>query len=409
LTLSPIRLIARSIPRRAGLALAFALAAFTLAACGGQNLPPSGGSGQASAPTTSVPGPAPVLSPTTPTTPGAPIRIGLLLPLSGNNATLGQGMLQAAQMALFEVGGNDVALIVRDTEAQGGAAAARAALADGAQLILGPIYASATKEVAPIAAAAGVSVISFSTDRDAAGNGAFIMGILPQIQVDRVVGYAGSQGIRRYAALAPNSPYGHQMAEALQAAAARFHGQVVDAQFYEPGSRDPSASVKALSKSVGAQGDAVMVPERGDELRIIAPMLPYYDIDPAKVKLLGTSLWDDPSLGNEPALVGGWYAAPPADSWTAFAQRYHAAYDLNPPRIASLAYDATTLALALAKQGPSFTAAALTQPSGFSGVDGIFRFTGNGLVERGLAIYELHKGGPREIDPAPKDFNALTQ
>jgi ABC-type branched-subunit amino acid transport system substrate-binding protein len=237
----------------------------------------------------------------------------------------------------------------------------------------------------------------------------FIMGVLPQIQVDRVVGYASRQGIHRYAALAPSSPYGHQLADALQAAAGRFGGQVVDAQFYDAGTRDPSASVKALAKTIGAQGDAVMLPEGGNMLRIIAPLLPYYDIDPAKVRLLGTRLWDDPALGNEPALDGGWYAAPPAESWTAFAQRYHAAYDLNPPRIASLAYDATTLALALAKQGPNFTAAALTQPSGFSGVDGIFRFTGNGLVERGLAVYELHKGGASQIDPAPQSFEALTQ
>ena len=129
----------------------------------------------------------------------------------------------------------------------------------------------------------------------------------------------------------------------------------------------------------------------------------------AKVRLLGTSLWDDPSLGNEPALVGGWYAAPPADSWAAFAQRYRAAYNLAPPRIASLSYDATTLALALAKQGANFSPAALTQPSGFSGVDGIFRFTDSGLVERGLAVYELHKGGATQIDPAPKSFEALTQ
>src|SRR5207244_2169918 len=152
-------------------------------------------------------------------------------PPSGNNAALGQGLLQAAQMALFDVGDSDVALIVRDTEATGGAgAAARSALNEGAQLILGPVYAPATKEVAPIAQAAGVSVISFSTDREAAGSGAFIMGVLPQIQVDRVVGYAGSQGIHRYAALAPSSPYGRQMADALQAAAARFGGQVVDAE-----------------------------------------------------------------------------------------------------------------------------------------------------------------------------------
>jgi hypothetical protein len=169
--------------------------------------------------------------------------------------------------------------------------------------------------------------------------------------------------------------------------------------------------VKALAKTVGAQGDAVMLPEGGDQLRIIAPLLSYFDLDTGKVRLLGTRLWDDdPTLGNEAVLDGGWYAAPPRDSWTAFAQRYRAAYDVDPPRIASVAYDATTLALGLAREAPNnFTVASITRPSGFSGVDGIFRFTPNGLVERGLAVYELEKGGPKLIDPAPKDFQALTQ
>jgi ABC-type branched-subunit amino acid transport system substrate-binding protein len=405
LTLSPFRRLT-AWSHRAGFALSLGVAAVTLAACGGGgNVPPPVATVQAPPPTA----PAPAAPPTSP---GAALRIALLLPLSGNNAALGQGMLQAAQMALFDVGGNDVALIVRDTEATGGAgAAARSALNEGAQIILGPIYASATKEVAPIAQSTGINVISFSTDREAAGNGAFIMGVLPQIQVDRVVGYASSQGIHRYAALAPSSPYGHQLADALAVAAGRFGGQFVDAQFYEAGARNPTDSVKALAKTVGAQGDAVMLPEGGAVLRSIAPLLTYYEVDTTKVRLLGSRLWaDDPTLGNEAVLDGGWYAAPPTDSWAKFAQSYRAAYDVDPPRIASLAYDATTLALGLAKEAPNnFTVASITRPNGFNGVDGIFRFTPNGLVERGLAVYEVEKDGPRLIDPAPKDFQALTQ
>ncbi len=406
MTLSPFRRLT-AWSHRAGLALSLGVAAVTLAACGGGgNVAPPVATVQAPPPT------APILAAPPPTSAGAAIRIALLLPLSGNNAVLGQGMLQAAQMALFDVGGNDVALIVRDTEATGGAgAAARSALNEGAQIILGPIYASATKEVAPIAQSMGISVISFSTDREAAGNGAFIMGVLPQIQVDRVVGYASSQGIHRYAALAPSSPYGHQLADALAVAAGRFGGQFVDAQFYEAGARNPTDSVKALAKTVGAQGDAVMLPEGGAILRSIAPLLTYYEVDTTKVRLLGSRLWaDDPTLGNEAVLDGGWYAAPPNDSWAKFAQSYRAAYDVDPPRIASLAYDATTLALGLAREAPNnFTVASITRPNGFNGVDGIFRFTPNGLVERGLAVYEVEKDGPRLIDPAPKDFQALTQ
>lgn len=391
--------------------LLLAVAGAALAGCTpAQKLPVSSSQGQAA-----VPAPAPVATvvptPAAPTSPGAPIRIGLLLPLSGNSANLGQAMLQSAQMALFDVGGDDVALIVRDTEAvpDGAAAAARSALDDGARILLGPVFASAAKSVGPVAQPVGVPVISFSSDREAAGGGVFVMGMLPQGQVDRVVGYASSQGVHRFAALAPSTPYGSRVVSALQESVARYHGELVDTQIYDPSSRDPSEAVKALAKSVGAQGDAVMMPESGDRLRVLAPLLPYFDIDPGKVHLLGTAAWDDASLAAEPALIGGWYAAPPIEGWTDFAQRYRAAYGAPPPRLASLAYDATTLALALAKRGPDFSTAALTQPTGFSGVDGIFRFTDAGLVERGLAVYELRKGGPAQIDPAPQSFEALTQ
>lgn len=400
-----------SSPRRS-LLLLLAVAGAALAGCTTpQNVPVRSGQGQAAAPSAPVPVVTAPAAPVVPGSPGAPIRIGLLLPLSGNSAGLGQAMLQAAQMALFDVGGDDVALVVRDTEAvpEGAPAAARAAIDDGARILLGPVFASAAKAVGPVAQPLGVPVISFSSDRDAAGGGVFVMGMLPQGQVDRVVGYASSQGVHRFAALAPSTAYGTRVASALQDSVAHYNGQLVDTQFYDPASRDPSEAVKALARSVGAEGDAVMLAESGDRLRIVAPLLPYFDIDPSKVHLLGTMQWDDPSLAAEPALVGGWYAAPPAESWTAFAQRYMAAYGSSPPRLASLAYDAATLALALAKRGPDFSTAALTEPAGFSGVDGIFRFTPDGVVQRGLAVYEIRKDGPAQIDPAPASFAVLTQ
>ncbi len=386
----------------------------------------SGEAGQAAPPPAVA-----MAAPEMPVAPSAP-RVGLLLPLSGSNAQLGQAMLNAAEMAIFDVAGEDFTLIVRDTETPAGAAeAARQVLQEGARLILGPVFGAQVRPVAALAAGAGVSVVSFSTDRTAAGNGAYVMGILPGLQVARVVAYAASRGLRRLGALAPATPYGETVVAALKDSAARAGARVILVEFYDAAAADLSAPVRRLSESIGAAGtadssgavatafvpgrnglaiDALLLPEGGERLRIVAPLLPFFDITPARLQMLGTALWDDPRLAIEPALAGGWFAAPPPEGWRAFAQRYNALYGEAPPRLASLAYDATTLAVALARapEADMFSAAALTQPSGFAGVDGIFRLRPDGLVERGLAVLALERDGISVIDAAPSDFVALT-
>ncbi|HLB80738.1 MAG TPA: penicillin-binding protein activator, partial [Dongiaceae bacterium] len=298
--------------------------------------------------------------------------------------------------------------------------------------------------VTPAAREARINVIAFSTDRKVAGDGVFVMGLLPSVQVERIVGYAYAQGLRRYAALAPDTPYGRTVVEALQGAASRAGGAVVAVEYYDPAAADVAPAVRRLARyearsatlvaqrealaggqdqasqealtrlgqyaAVGELGfDAVLLAEGGDRLRAVAPLLPYYDIDPARVRFLGTALFAEPGLGTEPALVGSWFAAPAQAAWDAFAARYRAAYGAAPPRLAGLAYDATALAAALAGRfgGADFDVDALTRPSGFVGVDGIFRFRPDGTAERGLAVFELQRDRLVTLDPAPDFFGEL--
>ena len=176
---------------------------------------------------------------------------------------------------------------------------------------------------------------------------------------------------------------------------------------------DPAAKIE-LQKLEGRDAagpldyQAVMLADGGARLRAIAPLLPFYDIDPAEIRFLGTGLWDEPTLGREPALVGGWFASPPPETAAAFSKRFESIHGYAPPRIASLAYDAAALASVLmqGEAGPDFSANALTQPSGFAGADGIFRFQNDGVAERGLAVIEVHPQGLRVIDQAPQAFTS---
>jgi branched-chain amino acid transport system substrate-binding protein len=339
-------------------------------------------------------------------------RVALLLPLSGPNAELGSAMLDAAQMALFDVADNALELMPHDTQgtAQGAAAAAQAALGDGAKLIIGPLLAAEVEAVKPVAQGANVPVLAFSTSTQLAGGGTYLMGFLPQQEITRVIAYAHAKGANNFSVLAPRTPYGEVAVSALRGAVAAQNATLVRIDFYDPAAADLTPAVKSFAAQV-QNTDAVLLPEGGARLKGLAPLLPYNGIDPAKVHFLGTGLWDEPGLGSEPSLDGGWYAAPPPANRADFEKRFGDLYHHPPPRLATLAYDATALAAVLAhgQNGPDFSAGALTNPSGFAGVDGIFRLRPDGLIERGLAVLEVEHDGSKVVDPAPQTFQAVTQ
>lgn len=364
--------------------------------------------------------PPPVLAPptlaqplgNTPPLPSASgkITVGLLLPLTGPSGTLGQAMLDAAQMALYDLAGEQLELLTRDTKGtpDGASTAAQQVLGQGAQLILGPLLASEVGAVKPLAENAHVPVIAFSTDATLAGEGTYLMGFLPSEEVARVTAYAHAQGRDRFAVLAPNTAYGQVVAEAVRNAVQANGAILSRVEFYDADVNGIAAAVRRFAGQ-GADYDALFLPEGGARIKSLAPQLPYFKIDPDQVKFLGTGLWDDPTIGTEPSLDGGWYAAPAPSARAPFERRFAQLYGHPPPRLATLGYDATALAAVLARapQGTDFSDQALTNPNGFSGLDGVFRFRANGLVQRGLAVLQVQRGGNVIIDPPAQTFQNL--
>jgi ABC-type branched-subunit amino acid transport system substrate-binding protein len=321
-------------------------------------------------------------------------------------------MLNAAQMALFDLADDRLELLTRDTQgsAAGAATAAQSAISDGAQLILGPLLSAEVEAAKPIAQAAHVPVLAFSTATQLAGQGTYLMGFAPLQEIARVTAYAHQHGHNLFALLAPRSAYSEVVADAVKEAVAANGATLVRSEFYDASTNDLATVVRRFA-SEGHDYDALFLPEGDGRLKTLAPQLPYFDIDPEQVKFLGTGLWDEPGLGTEPALDGAWYAAPPSSLRANFEKRYQELYKVAPPRLATLGYDATALAAVLSRtpEGANFSDAALTSPNGFSGVDGIFRLLPNGLVQRGLGVLEVQRGGGTVIDPAPQSFQDLNQ
>jgi len=336
--------------------------------------------------------------------PGA-ARVALLLPLTGDTGQLGQQMLNAAEMALFEVASRDFELIPVDTGGtpDGARIAAQTAVQQGAELILGPLFSGSVRPAAQVAAPYNVNLVAFTTDANTAGGNAFVMGILPQAQVERVMAFGANRGVRSYAVLAPDTTYGQLIALAMQQSGPRFGANVAVTQFYPQDADDYGQYVEAIQGSSGSF-EAIMLPDVGLRLRQVAPLIPYYYMRGEQI--VGTGLWDGAGVEIEPALHGAWYAAPPPGLRRDFEARYERDYGVAPPRLATLAYDAVALAASLAQNTMPgrFGRQALTDPSGFSGLDGIFRFGQGGLVERGLAVLQVTPEGAEVIDPAPSGF-----
>jgi ABC-type branched-subunit amino acid transport system substrate-binding protein len=405
------------VPRIASTLVAFALFLALTACAGGRMVPAPVGGPQ---PPFAGGGPLPP-PPVGPPSGAAPLKVALLVPLSGANADLGKAMLEAAQLSLFTTDSGRLTLIPRDTAGtpEGAASAARSAIAEGAQLILGPLVASEVEAVKPVARDAKINVIAFSTATQLAGGNLFLMGFLPGQEVAREVSFAREKGLKRFAALAPNSPYGRLMSDALREAAAAGGGSVVKVEYLDLRATDAAAAIKRLLPSgaaaspdspalppVSAPFDALLLPEGGAQLKQIARQLIEAGLDTSQVRLLGSGLWDDPSIAGEPVLYGGWFAASPPEPHRKFESRFEATYGHPAPRLASLAFDAAALAAALGRigGGEPISQEAILNPNGFTGVDGLFRFTQRGLVQRGFAVLETGPQGNVVISPAPQNF-----
>lgn len=376
---------------------------------------------------------------------GPAVKVALLVPMSGRSAELGQAMLNSAQMALFDLNYTNFELMPRDTKGtpEGAKKAAESAVKNGAQLILGPLFSSSVRAASPIAKKHNINMIAFSTDWSLASRNTFVMGFLPFAQIERILDYSAKHGYRTFGLIAPQTTYGDAIINSYKSLAPRYGLQTVETMSFNMADKNISPLIRRFARydqrraqmelsqdsmkdedapanqghkeKAEAPFSAVLMPVGGQKAMAIANLLSYYELDPYSVKRIGTGLWDDQSIARDPNMEGAWFAAPSPNLRRSFEVRYRNTYMEKPPRLASLAYDATALAAVLGRKGaqrtgkPFFGRDALTNPNGFSGIDGIFRFNSKGLVERGLAVLEIKNGQAHVIDEAPKSFQRQYQ
>ena len=341
------------------------------------------------------------------------IRVGLILPLSapGNAGVAAQSMKNAAQMALDEFKNPNIQLLVKDDAGnpQSAQAAAQQALNEGAEIIVGPLFAQAVRAVGSVTRQSNVPVIAFSTDSSVASPGVYLLSFLPETDVKRIVDYQIGRGRRSFAALLPDNAYGSVVQAAFQQEVSRRGGRILAIEKY---SNDPASLAQATKRvaQVARRVDSIFIPDNGDSVTKVVAALAADRVNLRRTQLLGTGLWEDQAVFADKLLQGGLYAAPQASGFRNFAKRYRARFGQEPVRTATLSYDAVALIAALVKtQGVQrFNPQILTNSSGFAGIDGIFRFNRDGTNDRGLAVMRVTSSGGQVVSPSPRSFKPGT-
>jgi hypothetical protein len=339
--------------------------------------------------------------------------VALLVPTGSGDPErdqLGQSLVNAARLAQSDLSGAAIDLRVYPTggDPARARAAAEKALAEGARIIVGPLFGQEAQAVGPTAAAAGVNVLTFSTTPGVAGGNVFLLGLTAETEADRIVAFARVRGIGSLSIFHPQSPTGTVAAQALEAAAARNGLPVVTVMDYPRSFQGIQDRTRDYAQAHAS--DAVALPDGGQGLVSVAAFLAYHDVSPQRTRFLGLGQWNAPATLKETALQGGWFVAPDPALYEGFASRYRAAHGTEPAPIAGIAYDGIAAIGALLSEAratgdrDAFSAANITDPQGFAGVNGVFRLRADGRIDRALAVMEVAPDGFRVLDPAPRSF-----
>lgn len=376
-------------------------------------------------------------------------RVGMLLPLSGEASKYGQGLKNAALMALDDVQNDNLILQFYDTQstASGARVAVENAIAQNASLIIGPLMSTSVNAIKDETTYKDIPVIAFSTNESVLEPQVYTLGLLVDEQVNRIISYAASQKRSRFALLLPDNQTGIAIARAAVNAAQQNGASISKISFYPPNTSnfaDPvknltdydirSNRLKRIRSSLTAQAnkgnmnakralkrleriqalgdvdfDAVIIPESGSRLKSAFSMFGYYDVYAPKVKFLGTAIWENTDLSKETMAAGAWYPALSRSHSTYFANKYSEMFGEKPHSLYSLAYDAVALAASLSKKGNENLNGAITAPEGYIGINGVFRLFANGTNEHSLDIVEITENGDKVVSPAPRKFNTAPE
>ena len=289
------------------------------------------------------------------------------------------------------------------------ASVAASAAQEGAQVILGPLFADAATAAGQAVTGRGLSVLSFSNNPAVAGGNVFLLGQTFGNTADSLMRHAVAQGTGRVLVVHERNAAGEIGRQAIEAAIARNGGSLAGVQgfdFSQQGVVEALPAITEAARSSGAQA-IFFTSNTAGALPLLTQLLQENRLGPDVIQYIGLTRWDIPPETLALASVqGGWFALPDPTLQSQFTARYTAAYGEAPHPLAWLAYDGIAAIGALASSGnpQALSPQALTQPQGFAGVGGVFRLRPDGTSDRGLAIATIRDNAVTVLVPAPRSF-----
>lgn len=346
--------------------------------------------------------------------PNAPVTVALLVPAGSStqgNDILAANLENAARLAVGDLTGVQIDLRVYSTQGDPATAArlAQQAVAEGARIILGPVHGAEAAAAGAAVASAGVNVLSFSNNPAIAGNNVFVLGLTPDNAARRILSYAAANDRGQVMLVGERTTAGELMLDAVTRAAPATGARIVATETYEFSQQGIVSALPTLAgtaRSSGAQA-LLFTADSAGALPVLAQLLPDNRIAPPQFQFMGITQWNVPPATLQlRGLQEGWFTLPEPAVIQQFESRYEAAYGAAPHPIAGLAYDGIAAIGALLGTGApdSLGRAALTQGSGFVGVNGVFRLLPDGTNERGLAVATIRNNAVVILDPAPRGF-----
>ena len=372
----------------------------------------------------------------------AKIKIGILLPLSGEYAQIGNSLLKAGKLSLNKTQNKNIKLFVKDTESNNEniITSYYDLINEDVDIILGPLFSKNIKIINPISEDENIIMVTFSNNLEIKNENTFISGLSPENEIKEVMNYAILKGSKNFGLILPDNKYGKRTKQLIQDFVLQMDGKVTQYVFYDPINPDFYEASKIIAnydyrkielekklnelKNIGTltaekeykklnkqdtlgelDFDSLYIgAENVKHISMLASILPYYDVDPKKVLYIGNSLWKKNVLLKEPALEKGIFPYFPEEKFSNFETEYIETFGKKPHQIAYIAFDLIGLISNLQENNKKISISNLTTSDGFIGTNGLFRFKLDGNIERSLSIFKIRNQNPVEVKKANLNF-----
>lgn len=378
---------------------------------------------------------------------GAPVhRMAVMLPLTGDAAPTGRAIRTSIEAAVLQNAPQNLSVAFYDT-AENLSATINEVITTNPAVVVGPVFASDARALRD-AKPDSLPVLSFTSDAQSLGNGVMTLALMPTNSTEAIVKEMSSDGVQGFIIIAPDTQSGHLMAGTAVASAEMYNLPLAGIFFYTENDtnsiKDTAIAASMNNARTAANNRAravlsdILTQERltaleksslniqlerlsktetlgklpynailflgnGDDTESMASFLRYYGVGAREASFYGTALWEGSDIINDFTMSGAKYAVLP-DASQSFSNLYERISGTQPGRLAGFGYDAANMAMGMI-YSPKSDAAYLLDPSGYAGVEGLYRLEPTGENERALQIVQLAGDGTTQIvRPAAENF-----